>query len=109
MPLVKSRYPGPPAFLINGHFETIYAAISRKFPAMGYRRERITLSDGDFLDLDWLESRNRRLAILLHGLEGNSDRPYIKGMAALRPAAGRKPGGRNPAVGNLYNNGCKMK
>jgi predicted alpha/beta-fold hydrolase len=81
MPIVKTSYPGPPPFLINGHFETVHAAVSRKFDEMGYQRERFTLSDGDFVDLDWLKGENRQLALLLHGLEGNSNRPYIKGMA----------------------------
>lgn len=37
--------------------------------------------DHDFLDLDWLRTNNKRLLILSHGLEGNSRRPYMLGMA----------------------------
>lgn len=46
-----------------------------------YERERIDLSDGDFLDLDWLRKGEKRLMILSHGLEGSSDRQYM-----MRPA-----------------------
>lgn len=41
----------------------------------------MTLADGDFMDLDWSFSKNasKKIAVLLHGLEGNSKRNYIKG------------------------------
>ena len=45
-----------------------------------YRRERIETSDGDFIDLDWSEVGSKRLVIVLHGLEGDSGRSYVKGM-----------------------------
>lgn len=38
------------------------------------------MEDGDFLDVDWSKKGSDRLVILLHGLEGDSHRPYIKGM-----------------------------
>ncbi len=46
-----------------------------------YDRQRLDLDDGDFLDLDWLTGGTRRLAILSHGLEGNSQSHYVKAMA----------------------------
>ncbi len=48
-------------------------------------RERITLPDGDFLDLDWsyAEQKSNKVIVLLHGLEGNAQRPYITGTAKL--------------------------
>ena len=57
--------------------------IGRKTPNVVFRRERLDLPDGDFLDLDWLKAFSRRVVILLHGLEGNSSRKYIKGMARI--------------------------
>lgn len=48
---------------------------------LGYVRERITTTDNDFLDLDWLTQHSRKLAIISHGLEGNTSRAYMKGMA----------------------------
>ncbi|HEX8059640.1 MAG TPA: alpha/beta hydrolase, partial [Cyclobacteriaceae bacterium] len=72
----------PPYFLFNNHLETIYPALFRKVNVNGFRRERIDTPDNDFLDLDWLDSlTSNELVIISHGLEGNSQRPYVKGMA----------------------------
>ncbi len=80
MPIIeKSSYPGPPNWMFNGHLQTILPAFRKV--SFYYERERITTSDGDFLDLDWAESGSRKLLILTHGLEGNSERPYMMGMA----------------------------
>ena len=49
-------------------------------PPVDYDRERLELDDGDFLDLDWSRVGGEDLAILSHGLEGHSQRPYITGM-----------------------------
>jgi predicted alpha/beta-fold hydrolase len=45
-----------------------------------YKRERIETPDGDFLDLDWSANGATRLGVLLHGMEGDSSRSYVKGM-----------------------------
>ena len=72
----------PPRWLLNGHMGTIYPALFRKVKlTTPYLRERIDTEDGDFLDLDWLSGGKKQLVILCHGLEGSSDRPYIRGMA----------------------------
>lgn len=71
----------PPAWLYNGHLQTIIPSIFRKVNNIGYERERVKTTDGDFLDFDWLYSNSKKLVILTHGLEGDSQRPYIKGMA----------------------------
>lgn len=55
----------------------------RKVQGIVYQRERLTLQDGDFVDLDWLENGKNRLVILTHGLEGDSNRQYIRGTAKL--------------------------
>ena len=82
MPVIaKSSYPGAPFYQFNGHFQTILPSAFRKVEDVTYNRERLILSDGDFLDLDWLSQDKDRLVVLGHGLEGNSDRHYIKGMA----------------------------
>lgn len=70
-----------PFFLKNGHIQSIYPSLFRKLEANFYHRERITTSDDDFLDLDWSRTGNDHLVILSHGLEGNSKRSYILGMA----------------------------
>lgn len=72
----------PPFFLFNAHLETIFPALLRRVILTQYQRERIETPDDDFLDLDWLRNGNPRVAaIISHGLEGSSTRPYVKGMA----------------------------
>lgn len=71
----------PPRWLGNAHAQTLW----RKFfppAAVAQRRERLTLEDGDFIDIDWAgpppqDSADSRLAVLLHGLCGSSRSPYI--------------------------------
>ena len=58
----------------------------RKVKGVNQQRERLELEDGDFLDLDWSHSPNNnsnKVLIVLHGLEGNAQRPYITGLAKL--------------------------
>ena len=69
MPQLTSNYL-PPFLFRNGHFATIYSGIIRSVNGVVQKRERIILSDGDFLDLDWSDSPTitQKLVILLHGL-----------------------------------------
>jgi hypothetical protein len=80
MPVLSSPFKAKGAFR-NGHFSTIYSAKLRPIPELVQQRERILLKDADFIDLDWSfsESPTKKMAILLHGLEGNAQRTYIKG------------------------------
>jgi uncharacterized protein len=78
----------PPFFLFNAHLETIYPALFRRVSVKTYTRERIDTPDNDFLDLDWLTQGANQLVIIQHGLEGNSYRAYIKGMAKTFYEAG---------------------
>lgn len=84
MPILPSCYKAPLG-LANGHLNTLWPALFRKLPLPpGLRRIRIDTPDGDFLDLDLhpgAGKRARGLVILSHGLEGNSRRSYILGMA----------------------------
>lgn len=69
--------------------QTIYPALYRKIPVITLERERIHTPDGDFLDLDWDTSNHAaRLAIISHGLEGDSSNHYVQGMAAALHRAG---------------------
>jgi predicted alpha/beta-fold hydrolase len=72
-----------PTLLFHPHVETIYPAILRSVDLKPYQRERITTPDDDFLDLDWLKQGSNKLVIISHGLEGNTERAYIKGMAKI--------------------------
>jgi predicted alpha/beta-fold hydrolase len=49
---------------------------------MAPRVEEIQTADGDFLEMDWYEcDGSDKIVILSHGLEGNSRRRYMRGMA----------------------------
>jgi predicted alpha/beta-fold hydrolase len=80
MPLLQSAYKAP-FYLFNPHLQTVVPSLFRKVPGV-YQRERLELPDGDFLDLDWMQDHRKKLVIISHGLEGNSQRHYAKGMAA---------------------------
>ncbi len=81
MPFVTPSSYQPPIYLRNGHLQTIVPSLFRPCDAGLYQRERIDTEDGDFLDLDWSRVGSRHLGIISHGLEGNSHRPYMVGMA----------------------------
>ena len=84
MPLLASNYRSP-FWSRNGFVATVYSGIARKVNGVEQIRERITLNDGDFIDLDWSFSKTKtnKLLISLHGLEGNANRPYMLGKAKL--------------------------
>ncbi|WP_445734672.1 YheT family hydrolase [Mariniflexile sp.] len=83
MPILDSTYK-PPFFFKKGFVSTVYSGLIRRVSLI-QERERITLNDGDFLDLDWSFSKEKsnKLIILLHGLEGHAQRPYVTGAAKL--------------------------
>ncbi len=72
----------PPWWLRNGHLQTLWPALTRRPPHPAWRRERLELSDGDFLDLDWADGPpDAPLTLLVHGLEGSSRSHYIAALA----------------------------
>ncbi len=78
----------PPHWMFSKHLETIIPSMMRKNPTIELERERLELDDGDFLDLDWKKVKGKSLAILSHGLEGSSRRPYTLGMIETLAKAG---------------------
>jgi predicted alpha/beta-fold hydrolase len=81
MPLVKSYFT--PRFLFKSAFiSTVFSGLFRRLK-IDQQRERITLRDGDFMDLDWSSGAepSKQLVILLHGMEGHGQRPYVSGVA----------------------------
>ncbi|MBU2995710.1 alpha/beta fold hydrolase [Cellulophaga baltica] len=82
MPIILSDY-NPPFLFKNGHISTIYSGVIRKVDGLIQKRERIILPDNDFLDLDWsyTDQKSNKVAIVIHGLEGSAQRPYITGIA----------------------------
>jgi len=83
MPIVDQSCYKAPFLFQNGHVQTIVPALCRRCDYDFYQRERITTSDDDFLDLDWARTGSRNIAIISHGLEGDSRRHYVVGMARM--------------------------
>jgi len=71
-------------WLPNAHMQTIWPALCRRpVKGLNLQRERIELPDGDFVDLDWTqanETNHAATVLILHGLEGNIESHYAKGM-----------------------------
>ncbi len=78
----------PSFFLRPKHFHTIYASKLRKVNGPIYTRERLETPDADFMDLDWSRQGNDRVVVLMHGLEGSSGRPYIRGFTNVLNSQG---------------------
>ncbi|PUZ24426.1 hypothetical protein GA0116948_10529 [Chitinophaga costaii] len=83
MPIVRHSGYQPPLLLRNRHLLTIYPTLCRWVKPVAYTRERIILPDSDFLDLDFSKVNSDRLVLVLHGLEGDAQRKYVKGMVSL--------------------------
>jgi predicted alpha/beta-fold hydrolase len=89
MPVIKNSPYNPGLIYRSGHFQTIYPTLFRKVEGVNYKRKRIQTPDDDFIDLDFSEvSRADSAVIICHGLEGSSDRAYMRGMAAAFNSAG---------------------
>lgn len=80
MPRIRhSSYRSPCCFR-SGHLQTIFPNLFRRVEGVAYVRRRLATPDDDFIDLDWSTVGSHRVALLAHGLEGNSSRPYVLGM-----------------------------
>jgi predicted alpha/beta-fold hydrolase len=81
MPLIESSTYRAPPLLRNGHLQTVFPVLFRKFDDVHYSRTQIETPDGDFFDLDVSgDSSSGQLALIVHGLEGSSRTHYSQGM-----------------------------
>ncbi|TKB45480.1 hydrolase [Thalassotalea mangrovi] len=82
----------PAWWLKNRHLQTMAAKLLRRKETIEVIKETIELSDGDFLDLVWtedpLQSLEKPIVVVLHGLEGSIDSHYAKGMMNAISARG---------------------
>ncbi|MFK3909573.1 hydrolase [Pseudomonas monteilii] len=89
--MLFDRSPFHPAVgLGNPHLQTLWGPFIRRQPGLSRTRERLWLDDGDFLDLDWHgpHSAQAPLVVVLHGLTGSSQSPYIIGLQRALAACG---------------------
>ncbi|HLV76361.1 MAG TPA: alpha/beta fold hydrolase [Marinobacter sp.] len=83
----KGRYH-PPVWLRNGHVQSVWPTLFRTVTMPEPETEVISTPDHDELHLDWYRQNSKRVAIISHGLEGHSRRPYVLGMARALVAQG---------------------
>lgn len=96
-----------PAWLPEGHGQTIFAALWATHHAVSFVRERVDTPDGDFIDIDWTypgahveptrhakdpvtieAAPDQPALVLFHGLEGSSQSPYAQAVAHYFRARG---------------------
>lgn len=75
MPIITSDFTASFPFT-NKHFSTMYRTLFTD-PKVNFTRKRIMTPDADFLDLDFSCVHSKKIALLIHGLEGSSNSKYI--------------------------------
>ena len=89
MPTPPNHFTPAPG-LRNPHLQTLWGPLWRKTVHLERQRERLWLEDGDFLDLDWHGPHELEtpLVLVLHGLTGSSNSPYVAGLQQALAAQG---------------------
>lgn len=83
MPILSDNSFNPGYLLGNRFTQTILANLFRNPKAPAYRRQRIETADEDFFDIDRCEQGSEKCIVVLHGLEGNSQRQYVRGLVKI--------------------------
>ena len=76
----------PPLWQFNGHLQTLWPVWKTlRLPAINWPRERWETPDGDFIDVDCINTGESEapIVILFHGLEGNAQSHYARTMAQV--------------------------
>jgi len=83
MGIIQNSNYSPPILHLSKHFATVYPALFRKIKT-NWKCTGLTIftEDKDFIDIDYYTNpHTKKLVVISHGLEGNSKRPYVLGMA----------------------------
>lgn len=81
MPLIAPSGYSARGIFTQGDINTIYPALFRKVEGPSYKRSRLELPDGDFIDMDIASVGNRqRVMLVLHGLEASSQAHYVRAL-----------------------------
>ncbi len=76
MPHIEKSTYSPSLFFKNKHINTMYR-VGFGDSSVHFSRKRVELSDGDFIDLDFSTVGAKKIAVLIHGLEGSSTSTYV--------------------------------
>ncbi len=76
-------YTVPLGIFKNPHLQTMFARLFRYCRKASYQRERVSLVDGDFIDIDWSRVGSKSLAVICPGFESDSYRRYVVGSSNL--------------------------
>jgi predicted alpha/beta-fold hydrolase len=88
MPLIPSLFKATIGFRAPT-IQTVLPALFRNpNPQTSCHRHRLHLADSDFIDFDHYPAEGEKLAIISHGLEGNSKARYVRGMVRILSANG---------------------
>lgn len=94
MPVIQTKNPiKSPFWLPEGHTQSIYPALFRDV-LLAHKpvKERLITDDGDFIDVDWYLTQGKidkkPLLIISHGLEGSSEKHYVKGLINVMQGEG---------------------
>ncbi len=71
----------PAKGLANSHVQTMLPALLRRKRGFMSRRQRLELPDGDFAELDWVGEGVGPIIIILPGIAGSMNAPYVIGLA----------------------------
>jgi predicted alpha/beta-fold hydrolase len=80
--IINSQFK-PLSWLTNKHGQTLYRTLTMRSKVSIDSIERLELPDGDFIDLFWSQkgiSPDAPLIILLYGLGGSINSPYLPGL-----------------------------
>ncbi len=77
--IVSSQFK-PAWWLSNGHLQTFWPVLFRRFLRLEYQWEEVATPDDDFLDLVWSGDDGKPIVLIIHGLEGCIDSHYAKGL-----------------------------
>lgn len=76
----------PAWWLPNGHSQTLWRKVAGT-SSVSHRRQRVELSDRDFIDLDWCEEvdveNSEDIVLVVHGLCGCSESSYVQALQSL--------------------------
>lgn len=82
-----------PVWARNPHLQTLWPVFFRSNVPLRWWPERLTLPDGDFVDLAWNHRpdklpEGRPVVVIFHGLEGGVESPYVRALLNVTRDAG---------------------